>query len=102
MSGRRSHTRFAVVRAPEGVLRVSRDVVVQSTANEQILALSHEPGVLGELVFLQLPEIGALHARVLESVPVMVDGSVRHQLRLHPVAAPDGGMSIPGGTPAND
>ena len=87
MSGRRSHTRFAMLRSPEGVLRVLRDVVIQSTTDEHIVAISREPGVLGESVSVQLSaqEGAAVPARVLESHPIVVDGSVRHQLRLHQV-----------------
>lgn len=85
MSGRRSHARFAVLRSPEGVLRVLQDVVIQSSTNEDFVAVSREPGVLGELVFVQFPAHvpGGLHARVQESQPIVVDGSVRHQIRLH-------------------
>ena len=87
MSGRRSHTRFAMVPSPEGVLRVLRDVVIQNTSNEHIVAISREPGVLGESVSVQLSahDDSAVPARVLESHPIVVDGSVRHQLRLQNV-----------------
>jgi hypothetical protein len=89
MSGRRSHNRFEMLRSPEGVLRVLRDVVIQSTANEQIVAISREPGVLGEAVSVQLSahDDSGVPARVLESQPIVVDGSVRYQLRLHHVRA---------------
>ena len=84
MSGRRSHARFAVLPAPEGVLRVLRDVVVQSTTTEQLVVLGRHPGVRGELVSVQSPnDFGEpVIAQVLESQPIIVDGSVRHQLRL--------------------
>ena len=81
MSGRRSHPRFAVFQSPEGILRVLKDVVVQSTANGHVLALSREPGVLGELVCLQFAD-NEFNAKIVESVPVVIEGSVRHQLRL--------------------
>ena len=84
MSGRRSHPRFAVLPSPEGVLRVLRDVVVQRTTLEEMVVVSRDPGVLGEVVSVHSPEEGAgVTARVLESQLIMVDGSVRHQLRLH-------------------
>ena len=87
MSGRRSHARFEMLRSPEGVLRVVRDVVIQSTTNEHIVAISREPGVLGTSVSVQLSahDDSAVPARVLESHPIVVDGHVRHQLRLHHV-----------------
>ena len=87
MSGRRSHVRFAVLQSPLGVLRVLRDIVIQSSTEDQIVAVSREPGVLGELVSVQFPTRtpGVLRARVLESQPVVMDGTVRHQLRLRQV-----------------
>ena len=85
MSGRRSHVRFAVLQSPEGMLRVLQDVVIQNTRPEHTIALSREPGVLGELVAVRFPQRDdtSVWARVLESQPIVVDGSVRHQLRLH-------------------
>jgi hypothetical protein len=85
MSGRRSHPRFEILRSPEGILRVIRDVVIQSTTPDHIVAISREPGVLGESVSVQLSahDDVSVSARVLESHPIVVDGNVRHQLRLH-------------------
>jgi hypothetical protein len=108
MSGRRSHARFEVLPSPEGVLRVLRDVVVQSTTPEHMVVISRQPSVLGELVSVQSPD-GAgtdVTARVLESQPIIVDGSVRYQLRLHQEnGASSGGDADnepPRGTTAND
>lgn len=90
MSGRRGHARFAVLRSPEGVLRVLRDVVIRSTAQDQTIAVSSEPGILGEVVMLQSAfQDAGVQARVLESQPIVVDGSVRHQLRLRHVREPE-------------
>jgi phytoene dehydrogenase-like protein len=70
LSGRRSHLRFEVVHSPEGVLRVMRDVLVQSVARDEVIAISREPGVLGEAVTVEVsaeqPGSGVL-ARVVES-----------------------------------
>ena len=87
MSGRRSHARFAVLQSPTGILRVLRDIDIQSSKDGHIVAVSREPGVLGELVSVQFPaQISeVLRARVLDSQPVVMDGAVRHQLRLHHV-----------------
>jgi hypothetical protein len=86
MSGRRSHPRFTVLPPPEGVLRVRRDVTVQSTSPDDMVVVSRDPGVLGEVVSVQSVafEDEGITARVLESHLIVVDGSVRHQLRLHP------------------
>ena len=86
MSGRRSHVRFAVLQSPQGVLRVLQDVVVQNTRPDLTIALSRQPGVVGELVSVQFPQDDSgVRAKVLDSQPIVVDGTVRHQLRLHHV-----------------
>lgn len=87
MSGRRSHVRFAVVRPPEGVFRVMRDVIVQHSGEREVIAISREPGLLGETVAIDFPEesTGRLRARVIESQPVVVSGAVRHRLRLEAI-----------------
>ena len=86
MSGRRSHVRFAVLQSPEGILRVLQDVVVQNTRPDHTVALSRQPGVVGELVSVQFPQDDSdVRAKILDSQPIVVDGSVRHQLRLHHV-----------------
>lgn len=98
MSGRRSHERFAVLPSPAGVLRVLRDVVVQSTSRDDMVVVSHDPVVMGELVSLSPDDTGGgLTARVLESQLIVVDGSVRHRLRLH---VPDD--DLPRGKATND
>ena len=92
MSGRRSHVRFAVLQPPEGMLRVLQEVVIQDTQTDQTIALSREPGVMGELVSVQFPQGDDVDvwARVLDSQPVVIDGGVRHRLRLgHLVEASD-------------
>ena len=96
MSGRRSHARFAVLRSPEGVLRVLRDVLIQSSVHDQTIALSGEPGILGEMVVVQsaLQNGSGVQARVLESQPIVVDGSVRHQIRLHHVKVAETGPDV--------
>jgi len=84
MSGRRSHQRFAVLASPEGILRVMGDVVLESQTSEQIVVVSRQPGVPGETVSVQSPHESEtiVTAQVLESQPVVVDGSIRHQVRL--------------------
>jgi len=84
MSGRRSHQRFALLASPEGILRVMGDVVLESQTSEQIVVVSRQPGVPGETVSVQSPHESEtiVMAQVLESQPVVVDGSIRHQVRL--------------------
>jgi hypothetical protein len=72
------------------VLRILSDVLVQPPENNQLIAISREPGVVGEVVDLQiLSRQGTIQtaARVAESRPFVADGAVRHRLRLERVAA---------------
>ena len=85
MSGRRSHARFAITPAAEGVVRVPRDVHVQTTAGSDLIVISPSPGVINERLRLELFDTGScssLHVQVAESRPIVVDGLVRHRLRL--------------------
>lgn len=84
MSGRRSHQRFALLASPAGILRVMGDVVLESQTSEQIVVVSRQPGVPGETVSVQSPHESEtiVMAQVLDSQPVAVDGSIRHQVRL--------------------
>ena len=93
MSGRRSHVRFTVTRAPEGTFRVMRDVLVQRAGEGDVIAVSREAGVLGEVVDLEFPpdDAPAVRASVLESQPIVVNGSVRHRLRLRDIAPESSG-----------
>jgi hypothetical protein len=66
-------------------MRVLRDVVVDRTHADEFLAVSHAAGVLGEEMTLDLIGAGsslALKVQVLDSRPVIIDGSVRHRIRL--------------------
>ena len=84
MSGRRSHSRFAMSPAPEGVFRVLKDVVLRSATREDMIVISRDPGVLGEVVAVESSDEaqGRAMKRVLESQLIVVDGAIRHQLRL--------------------
>ena len=85
MSGRRSHLRFEVVQSPEGVLRVMRDVLVQSVGRDEVVAISREPGILGEAVTL---DVSAEQPGSGVQARVVVNGTVRHRLRLETVGTP--------------
>lgn len=85
MSGRRSHPRFAVTTPWDGAMRVLRDVVVDRLDRNELLAVSHTPAIVGEEMSLDLVGGGTsleLRVRVLESRPVIIDGAVRHRVRL--------------------
>ena len=85
MSGRRSHPRFMVATPWDGAIRVLRDVVIHRTDRDELQAVSHVPAVAGEEMTLDLMSAGStlgLRVKVVDSRPVMVDGSVRHRIRL--------------------
>ncbi len=90
MSGRRSHPRFAVTAPWDGAVRVLRDVVVQRTGPLELMAVSTIAGLIDEEMSLDVVGGGAslgLKVRVVESMPVVFDGTVRHRLRLAVVGA---------------
>lgn len=85
MSGRRSHPRFAVAIPWNGAMRVLRDVVVDRTGRDELLAVSNVPAIAGEDMSLDLISAGrnlALKVKVVDSRPVIVEGAVRHRIRL--------------------
>ncbi len=66
-------------------MRVLRDVVVDRTSRDEVMAVSGAPGVLGETMTLDLFGGGAalgIRVKVLESRPVIIAGTLRHRLRL--------------------
>jgi hypothetical protein len=66
-------------------MRILRDVVVDLTSRDELMALCQVPGVVGETMTVDLMGGGiamGLRVTVLESRPVVMDGSVRHRLRL--------------------
>jgi hypothetical protein len=93
MSGRRSHPRFAVVSPWSGAIRILRDVVIDRTDRDELLAVSNAAAVVGEMLSLDLIGGGqnvAIKVRVLDSRPVIIDGTVRHRVRLAlPEAEPE-------------
>lgn len=85
MAGRRRHERFAMGGQWEGALRLRRDVAVESGIDGTLAVTSDVPGVADEILTLELIGVGAsesLTVQVVESRPVVVDGAVRHSLRL--------------------
>jgi hypothetical protein len=85
MTGRRSHPRYAVATPWDGAIRVLKEVVVHRTERDELHALSQVAAVAGEEMTLDLIGAGAtlgLRVRVIDSRPVMVEGAVRHCVRL--------------------
>jgi len=71
----------------KGVLRVWRDVVGHRTDAGEYLVVSGEAGIKGEHLTMHLATSNqrSLSVRVVDSRPTIIEGSVRHQLRLLPV-----------------
>ena len=85
MSGRRSHPRFAVATPWDGAMRVLRDVTILRSESDELHAVSHVPGISGEEMTLDLMGAGStlgLKVKVIDSRPMMVEGAVRHRIRL--------------------
>jgi hypothetical protein len=67
-----------------------RDVLVEYADQHEVVAVSREPGVLGETVKLDVTAqepLAGVAARVVESQPVVENGTVRHRLRLETIGA---------------
>jgi len=84
MSGRRHRSRVTFLNS-RGVLRISRDVVVEKAADNEFVAVNSEPGVPGEVLKIAFSANDSREedtVRVTASRPVLVDGVVKHELRL--------------------
>ena len=85
--------RFRLTEPVDGVVQVFRDVAVERHGGEWI-AFSREPAVTGETLVLDVLDIdectpqGRFVVCVIESRPVIVDGDVRHRIRLHGCDSP--------------
>ena len=69
----------------EGALSVFQDLIVERFGAGEVVALSDTPSRSDEEMTLDLISSGppqSLQVRVIESSPVIVDGSVRFRLRL--------------------
>jgi hypothetical protein len=88
MSVRRRSSRLQVLNA-EGVLRVWRDVVGHRTDAGEYVVVTDEAGIKGECltVYFASRESIPMPVRVVDSQPIILDGSVHHQLRLSPLVA---------------
>jgi len=68
-----------------GAVTLLSDVVVNRTQVHELLIISHSAGVTDEELSLDVYGGGeklSLKVRVLDSRPVIVDGTVRHRVRL--------------------
>jgi hypothetical protein len=87
MLGRRSHARVSLeTTGAEGVLSVARDIWVRVNGDGLLIAISRDAAAIGERVrvFLTDDDVQVL-ADVIESKPIVCDGTVRHRLLLRSV-----------------
>lgn len=83
MFGRRGYQRFDL--RADGVMHVLSHVVIQQLEATRCVAMSRQPGVVGEVLrFETFPSDArsTTKVRVTESQPVVVNGSARHRMRL--------------------
>ena len=81
----RRDTRYLLSRPWDGTLRIHGDVTVErhDESRRELWVVSELPAHREESLTLDVPGFGrTLQVRVVESNPVMVDGAVRHRLRL--------------------
>lgn len=90
MADRRRDKRYRLNEPADGSLRIFPDVVVQQNGGDEWIALSREAALTGETLVLDVVltdvDAGEMRQRfpvfVIESHPVIVDGDVRHRIRL--------------------
>ena len=85
MPGRRRDQRFTLSVPWEGALRVPTDVVIEQYDEKEVWVVSAAPAHRDELLTLDATGSGPLKTvkvRVANSVPVVIDGIVRHRLQL--------------------
>ena len=84
MLGRRRHQRYVIAHST-GTLQVSSEVTVEQRDGTNLIAISNEARVPGEMLVIELVD-GSRHVhtpvRVADSRPIVVAGSVRHRLSL--------------------
>jgi hypothetical protein len=88
MLGRRRHERFTILQPWDGALRLLRDVAVHREGDGTLTVVGQAPGVVGELMTLDVSGAGAnarLKVKVLDSRPHLLEGALRHVVRLAPV-----------------
>lgn len=85
MRGRRRDPRFALTVPWEGSLRLPGDVTIERRSSSEVWVVSSVPAHRGERLTLEVLGPGPpvmLEVRVVDTTPVLVDGVVRHGLRL--------------------
>jgi hypothetical protein len=84
MRRRRRDPRYLLASPWEGTLRIPGEVVIERRDDErdELWVISSAPAHCEELLTLDVSGPEILTVRVVESRPVLVDGGIRHRLRL--------------------
>jgi hypothetical protein len=91
MADRRRDKRLRLSEPAVGALTAFPDVVVQQGADDEWIGITRQPAVAGEMLVLDVLQSDAVEGEiwrrlpvcVIESRPVIVDGDMRHRIRLH-------------------
>jgi len=91
MADRRRDKRFSLSEPAVGALTAFPDVVVQQGADDEWIGITRQPAVAGEMLVLDVLQSDAVEGEiwrrlpvcVIESRPLIVDGDMRHRIRLH-------------------
>ena len=91
VADRRRDRRFRLMEPAAGALRVFPDVLVHQKGVDEWIGISRQPAFAGETLVLDIVQFdaveGEIHRRlpvcVIESRPVVVDGDMRHRIRMH-------------------
>ena len=95
VADKRRDKRFRLKEPTDGALRLFPDVLVQQGDDDEWIGISRQPAVAGETLVLDVVQFDAVEGEicrrlpvcVIESRPVIVDGDMRHRIRL------DGGIT---------
>ena len=88
---RRRDKRFKFTEPAPGALRIFPDVLVQQDGPDEWTGISRQPATAGETLVLDVVQFDAVEGEiyrrlpvcVVESRPVIVDGDMRHRIRMH-------------------
>jgi hypothetical protein len=85
MLGRRMYQRHLMTDC-NGTLYVSADIAVERRGDTELIATADQAHMPGEVLSIELVHNDArIYVRVKESRPILVDGKLRHRLRLTPI-----------------
>jgi hypothetical protein len=90
VSDRRADKRFRLTEAAEGTVRIYPDVIVEPLGDDEWIAIGRDAAAVGEMLILDIVLLDAengeqrhrLPVCVIKSQPIILDGELRHRIRL--------------------